>query len=370
MRRACHVAVCDFIPPHILEAVAANGDEAQRNAAFLNLETSARMRGERQAMGSMPALLGFLSTGLKRRTVYTAGNERTTPGTRVRGEGDKPTGDLAADEAYDGSGLTYDFYFKNYRRKSIDARGLRLESTVHYGKNFGNAQWNGKQMVYGDGDNRVFGRFTAALDVIGHELTHGVTQNEAGLVYRDQPGALNESFSDIFGILVKQYALKQTAEQADWIVGAGLFLKEIKGVGIRSMKAPGTAYNDPLLGKDPQPGHMKDFVKTERDNGGVHVNSGIPNRAFYETAMILGGNAWETAGSVWYDVLTRKLRPESKFQECADACFASAGELFGRGSKVPKAVAAGWKAVGITVSPFVIPNAPGFHPPSAAAEVP
>ena len=130
--------------------------------------------------------------------------------------------------------------------------------------------------------------------MVAHELSHGVTETEAGLIYFEQSGALNESLSDVFGSLVKQYYLKQTADRADWLIGEGLLAAGINGKGLRSMSEPGTAYDDPLLGKDPQPAHMKDFIKTREDNGGVHLNSGIPNRAFYGR----NGNRWlrEKAG--------------------------------------------------------------------------
>ena len=165
---------------------------------------------------------------------------------------------------------------------------MKLDSTVHYGQEYNNAFWNGEQMVYGDGDGEIFQRFTKCIDVIGHELTHGVTQYEAALEYEGQPGALNESFSDVFGSLVKQYILKQNVDKADWLIGASLFAKKVKGVALRSMKDPGTAYDDPTIGKDPQSGHMKSYVKTSSDNGGVHINSGIPNRAFYFEQMRSG----------------------------------------------------------------------------------
>jgi Zn-dependent metalloprotease len=126
-----------------------------------------------------------------------------------------------------------------------------------------------------------------------------------------------------------------------------LLAKGINGVALRSMKAPGTAYDDPLIGKDPQPGHMKDFVKTTRDNGGVHINSGIPNKAFYEAAIRLGGHAWEKAGRIWYITLRDRLRSNSQFQDCADATLAVAGELFGAGGTEQKAVQEAWDAVGI-----------------------
>src|SRR5581483_5825698 len=171
--------------------------------------------------------------GEKRRTVYDARHGRTLPGKLVRGEGDPRGRDAAVNEAYDGAGKTYDFYQKVYARNSIDGRGMRLDSTVHYGVKFDNAQWNGRQMIYGDGDGELFRRLTKSLDVIGHELTHGVTQYAANLDYADQPGALNESFSDVFGVLVKQYTRKQTAAKADWLIGAGLLTRRVQGQAIR-----------------------------------------------------------------------------------------------------------------------------------------
>jgi Zn-dependent metalloprotease len=211
-------------------------------------------------------------------------------------------------------------------------------------------------MVYGDGDEdlpeskRLFNRFTAALDVIGHELTHGVTQFTANLTYSGQSGALNESMSDVFGSLVKQRLRAQAATAADWIIGEGLFTANVNGVGIRSMKAPGTAYNDPVIGKDPQPAHMNNYVNTTQDNGGVHINSGIPNHAFYLTALEIGGFAWEKAGQIWYVTLRDKIRAGSNFQNAADLTFATAGELFGANSLEQQAVKRGWAGVGIVIS--------------------
>jgi Zn-dependent metalloprotease len=224
---------------------------------------------------------------------------------------------------------------------------MRLDSTVHFGTDYDNAFWNGQQMVYGDGDGQIFQRFTKCIDVIGHELTHGVTQYEAGLAYRNQPGALNESMSDVFGSLVKQYALKQTADKADWLIGEGLFTPNVKGVALRSMKAPGTAYDDPMIGKDPQPAHMKDYRHMTQDNGGVHINSGIPNHAFFVVAMEMGGYAWEKAGKIWYVTLRDRLRSSSSFQRAANLTFHVAGELFGTGSHEQQAVRKGWTEVGI-----------------------
>jgi Zn-dependent metalloprotease len=350
-----HFPVNCFVPPHILKNIATNGTDTQKNLAIDTLKVSARMRGQRQALADFAAATFRVAAVGKERVVYDAKYGSNLPGTVVRKEGDPAGSDVAVNEAYDGSGITYDLFNDVYQRSSIDGQGMRLDSTVHYRQGYDNAFWDGEQMVYGDGDEdlpvseRLFNRFTAALDVIAHELTHGVTQFEAKLTYSLQPGALNESMSDVFGSLVKQYKLQQTATEADWIIGQGLLTENVNGVGIRSMKAPGTAYDDPVLGKDPQPGHMKDYVNTIADNGGVHINSGIPNRAFYVTCVELGGYAWEKAGQIWYVTLKDKLGANSKFQDCANLTHSAAGELFGAGSIEQQAVKTGWMEVGINV---------------------
>jgi Zn-dependent metalloprotease len=208
-------------------------------------------------------------------------------------------------------------------------------------------------MVFGDGDGDLFNRFTISVDVIGHELTHGVTGAEANLDYLNQAGALNESISDVFGSLVKQFVLHQTADQADWLIGAGLFTAKVHGVALRSMKTPGTAYDDPVLGKDPQPAHMKDYVYTFKDNGGVHINSGIPNHAFYLVATKLGGYAWEKAGRIWYETLRDprlQLQSTASFRFFAHLTVANAVRLYSHGSTDPQTVRDAWQQVGITVS--------------------
>ncbi len=269
----------------------------------------------------------------------------------MRQEGQPALSDVAVDEAYDYLGATFTFFNEVFGRNSIDGQGLPLAGTVHYGQDYQNAFWNGEQMVFGDGDGEIFNRFTIALDVIAHELVHGVTESEAGLVYFNQSGALNESVSDVFGILVKQYKLKQTAAEADWIIGAGLLTKKIKGKGLRSMAEPGTAYDDPTLGKDPQPGHMRDYIETREDNGGVHLNSGIPNRAFYLAALALGGHAWEKAGPIWYDTLCdSRLANDADFAAFARLTVSNAGRRFGAESAEVRAVEEAWAGVGVTLS--------------------
>ena len=210
-------------------------------------------------------------------------------------------------------------------------------------------------MVFGDGDGVIFNDFTLPLDVIGHELTHGVTGSEANLTYLNQSGALNESISDVFGVLVKQYSLKQTADRADWLIGAGLLAPKIKGVALRSMKAPGTAYDDPLLGKDPQPADMAHFVNTTGDNGGVHINSGIPNHAFYLVATKIGGFAWLKAGQIWYNtLLDHNLKQSANFSAFANLTIKNATTLYGSSSVERKAVIDSWQQVGVVTTPLAM----------------
>jgi Zn-dependent metalloprotease len=184
-------------------------------------------------------------------------------------------------------------------------------------------------MVFGDGDKTIFNRFTVSVDVIGHELTHGVTGSEVNLTYLGQSGALNESVSDVFGSLIKQYVLKQTANEADWLIGAGLLT--FPGQALRSMKAPGTAYDNNMLGKDPQPADMAHYVRTGQDNGGVHINSGIPNRAFYLVAGRLAATRGK-AGQIWYDTILTKSLKASANSPLAGRTVANAGHRYGTNS--------------------------------------
>ena len=337
---------CSILPPHVLKEMAYRGNRAQKAFALQTLIQTEQFWGLRAGLGILPSLTAVAVSG-KRRKIYNAGHQSVLPGRLVRQEGDKKSRDIAVNEAYDGSGEHYNFFKKVYGRDSLDGKGFQLDSTVHYGRHYDNAFWNGSQMIYGDGDGDLFDRFTKCLDVVGHELTHGIVQFEAGLAYSGQSGALNESFADVFGSLLKQYKKRQNAEEADWLIGEGLFKPKVHGKALRSMKEPGTAYDDPGLGKDPQPAHMKNYSDTEDDNGGVHINSGIPSRAFYEAAVRIGGYAWEKAGRIWYVALRDRLKTHSNFNDAARLTFSVAGELFGRSGKEQKAVREAWNIVGI-----------------------
>lgn len=362
-----------IIPPYMLREIIENGTSQQRQQALRNIVSAEAVRVQREVIAKEgpPESLIEAAGGLNR-VIYTADNGSSLPGRQLRGEGGAPTGDPAADEAYDGAGATYSLFSEVYNRDSIDGNGLRLDSTVHFRTGYDNAFWNGQQMVYGDGDEdlpeaqRIFNRFTIAVDIIGHELAHGVTQHTANLIYQGQSGAINESISDVFGSLVKQRLLGQAASAADWIIGEGLFTANVNGIGIRSMKEPGTAYNDPVLGKDPQPGHMRDYVQTQSDNGGVHINSGIPNRAFYVTAVNLGGFAWEKAGQIWYMTLKSKLSETANFATLAGKTYEAARDLYGQGSLEQQAVRAGWMEVGIDVAQGAPPQDDGGQRPGCA----
>lgn len=347
-----------FIPPFILQEISQNGTAAQQEHARHSIASSWQFRVSRAATTGALSVLeadDLAVSTVMERLVYDAQNSSLLPGRLVMGEGDPPTDDKTVNEAYVGAGATYDLFKHTYGRNSIDDRGMPIISTVHYGIGYDNAFWNGRQMVYGDGDEdlppeqRLFNRFTVSIDIMGHELTHGITQYETGLLYNEQPGALNEAISDIFGILVKQYYENLTVDESDWLIGKGLFTENVAGTAIRSMKEPGSAYDDPVLGKDPQPGHMDDYVTTTEDAGGVHINSGILNHAFYVTSMELGGHAWEKAGQIWYVAMSEKLFATADFNDAARLTYSAAGELFGKGSLEQKAVRFGWTEVGLSV---------------------
>lgn len=344
----CRDPVQCIIPPYILDHMAASSNPEVRRIAMETMAASAAMRTMRATLSLMPQMAAIPSPeARKHRLVYDM--QHTTwplPGKLVRAEGQGPTGDEAADQAYDFSGTVYDFYKGILNRNSLDDKGMSLLSSVHLGVDYYNAFWNGEQMAYGDGDGKCFVSFTRSLDVVGHELTHGVVMYTSNLEYYGQSGALNEHFADVMGLLVKQWSAKQTVKQAEWLVGKEILGPGTKAKGLRTFKNEKAFENDECLGTDQQPKHMKDLYTGPRDNGGVHFNSGIPNHAFYLVAMELGGHAWEKAGLIWYNTLLR-LTSSSVFVDAAKISYEVAGSLYSTGSMEQKAVKSAWKAVGI-----------------------
>jgi Zn-dependent metalloprotease len=344
-----------IIPPYIADELVKSPDPQTRARAVAQIRTAARMRAFREAAQAMPTLMAVLSpTKRKFRQVFDAKQSDQLPGTLSRSEGQAKVGDAGVNEAYDGAGNTYDFYDKIFHRNSLDDNGMTLISSVHVGEvddsgqlgPMNNAFWNGEQMAYGDGDGSIFRPFTKSLDVIGHELTHGVQSFTSNLKYFAQSGALNEHFADVFGILVRQWKEGETVAKANWVVGVEVFVPANTRRGIRDMENPGTAFiNDPDLGTDPQPSHMSKIFTGPRDRQGVHINSGIPNRAFVLTAKAIGGKAWDVTGRIWYDTLLQ-LNTNSQFIDCAKLTVQVATT---HGAAAKKSVKAAWKKVGITV---------------------
>lgn len=349
-RCSCRHINC-IVPPHMLRKLLESKDKEVREAALNTLVATARLRGER----TIAAGIASAQLGNGRRTIFDCKHSTYLPAASVvRGEDGPASIDDAVNKAFDRLGTTRDFFKKVLNRDSIDNKGMRLNGYVHRGVKFNNAFWDGKEMVFGDGDGIMFADFTGSIDIIAHELTHGVTEQTAGLEYRFQSGALNESVSDVFGSLVKQWTLQQTADQADWLIGAEVFTPDIDGDALRSMRAPGTAYrNVPDIGDDPQPDNMSAYVilpdTEEGDNGGVHINSGIPNKAFYVAATVIGGFAWEAPGHIWYEALNG-AQQTTDFQQFADLTYAAADRLYGTASNEQSAVFEAWSEVGIRIT--------------------
>lgn len=336
---------CFYIPAHIIDHIAKNArqlgidpEPAQRTAV-----ASQAQRQERRLVAAAGlTTLAPPAPGKGDRQIYDCEHQWTAAVALVRGEGDPPAKPENANAAYDSLGATRDFYREVLGRDSIDNAGLTLLGNVNFGEKYQNAFWDGTQMVFGNGDDVIFTDFTGDVDVCAHELTHGVTQYSAGLVYTDQAGAMNEAFSDIFGSCVDQYVHKLDAGQHNWLIGEDVMSEQLFGEAIRSMSHPGTAYDNPILGKDPQAAHMSGYV----EGGDPHVNSGIVNRAFYLTAIELGT---VPAARVWYATLLN-LWPNARFADCAYVC-AEQARMLARDGKVGRnaaqTVRAAFRDVGI-----------------------
>ncbi|MCF6137488.1 M4 family metallopeptidase [Pseudalkalibacillus berkeleyi] len=267
---------------------------------------------------------------------YTANNGTSLPGSDVTDSDNNynASNQAAAVSAHYNAGVTYDYFYNTHNRNSYDGNGSDIISTVHYSTNYNNAFWNGSQMVYGDGDGSTFTELSGSLDVVAHELTHAVTENTANLVYANQSGALNESFSDVFGVIVE-------AENGDfdWLLGEDVYTPGTPGDALRSISSP-SQYG--------QPEHMNDYQNLpnteEGDWGGVHTNSGIPNKAFYNIATDIG---LDKSGDIYYRALSSYLTSQSDFDDARSALLQAATDLYGSSSPEYQAVDDGFAAVGI-----------------------
>lgn len=345
-----------IIPPYMLAKLIESGDKKIAGPAVNSKFRSYRLRNDRIyfhfATAREKSILGLIAKQagkeLMRMEVYDCRQKTDLEGATLLwdSKNNQKITSVAGKNVIKGGKAAWDFYWQLFGRNSIDNKGMLLKQYVHYDLKMDNAYWDGRRMIYGDGDGIVFTSFTSDIDVIGHELTHGVTENEANLDYEGQSGALNESFSDIFGIMIKQRFNNEDVKKSSWLIGERVLIGP--RYALRSMKAPGTAYvNHPELGDDPQPATMDNYQNMpdnqSGDWGGVHINSGIPNFAFYVAAFEMGGFAWEKAGRIWYNVLTdKKLLRNAKFTDVKSLTIAHAEKLFGTGSNEVRAVKHGW----------------------------
>lgn len=290
------------------------------------------------------------------RLVYDSNQSNQLPGKLVRSEGQRRIEDRSINNCYDGLGIVLNFYSEVLNRNSLDGKGMPLIATCHYrkdGRPLNNAFYTSKlkQIIFGDGDGILFDYLTDSLDVVAHELTHGLIDHTANFEYYWQSGALNESCADVFACMIEQWYQGVTVNDADWILGQTMFPVAFRGVALRSLKNPGAAYkNHEVLRNDRQPKHMRDMYTGDEDRRGVHINSGIPNHAFYLAAMEVGGNSWETVGIVWYHTLLEpreKIPERCTFLEFANVTAEVAERLFPENLRVSKAIRNAWQSVGV-----------------------
>lgn len=333
----CNKHQCHIVPPHILEELAKRGNISCKRA----LNDSKRVLERRRTVLNNLLVRDFeVSNG--ERFIYDSQNKNEQRVALVRKEGDAPTPDETANKAYETSGFVREYFRDTFGLDSINGNGLAIISNIHYGEAYNNAFWDGDEMTYGDGDGKEFTDFASAIDVVAHELAHGITQFLSNLEYKSQPGALNEHFSDVFGTVIKQKYLEQHISEADWLIGDSVVTESFPGVAIRSMKAPGTA-ND----FDTQPDHMNNYYSGTADNQGVHINSGIPNKAFYLSCLEIG---IDECALIWFETL-KVLWRTAAFDDMLETIIATAQKL-AQGNKVSdsaaNAIANSFSQVGLT----------------------
>ncbi|MFJ8530951.1 M4 family metallopeptidase [Bacillus sp. NPDC094106] len=345
-----------IVPEYLLEKLAQKGSEKAQKSLEHTRKLHEKRKSKIKASEVMESALENNKEHKAVRHVYDCQHTEQPQHKLVRDEGDPPTDDEDVNQAYDVGQVILEYYKKVLHRNSIDNRGLDLIFNVHYGNQFMNAFWDGEQMVFGDGDGKIFTDFTAGIDVIAHEMTHGVTQYTSHLEYHDQSGSLNESFSDCIGSAVKQYYLGQNAQSADWLIGDKIIGPKFPGKALRSMKEPGTA-ND----HDSQPDHMDkyddgsnlDFENEEkRQSYIVHTNSGIPNKAFFLVSMGIGT---DNAAVLWYTAWPH-LHQNSGFQDAFEEILKAAKTLITEGEMPQNAeqvVKEAFSDVGITKSDII-----------------
>jgi Zn-dependent metalloprotease len=349
-----HPVCCSFVPPHILEALASR--EAQESAepgpsqrtSVVTRQLTAERQRNRLAEGAIGRLAAVTAptAGRTQLWIYDDRNTWDFDVHLVRGEGDSPVEAANVNQAYDHGKAARTLLKDVFGRDGADNAGMTITINVNYGVQYNNAFWDGVRLTMGNGDGVIFVDFAASPDVVGHELGHGLVQFTANLDYFGQSGALNESFADVIGTLVEQRMRGLDFGSANWLIGDEIMAPGLFGEALRSMAHPGTAYDNSVLGKDPQPAHMSDYYAGPDDNQGVHINSGIPNRAFYVVCSEIGTDA---AARIWYSGL-QNLWPTAVFTDAA-AVLAAQARILARDGAVPRQAAqvvrSAWRSVGV-----------------------
>lgn len=338
---------CSIIPNDVLRRLSEDPDlpDAVRASMADAAAVDLQMRLVREQNRRLTSITSALTQNVEVAaapavTVYDCAHGSVLPGTYVKDAASST--DQTAKRAALATRAVADFYQQAFGRNSIDGCGMTMISSIHYGVDFNNAFWNGTQMTYGDGDQKIFIDFTKGNDVIAHELTHGVTQHSLQLTYVNEAGGLNESISDVFGTMFRQWQAGQTVEKADWLIG-----KDIMGplaiqrgfTCLRDMADPSAKH---CLA--PQPKHISDY----RPGMDPHQSSGIPNLAFTTAAKAIGGKSWEKIGKVWYQAVTKAgPKPNLRMKAFATSTRQAAKLLFPKEPAVLTAVDNGWKSVGL-----------------------
>jgi Zn-dependent metalloprotease len=339
---------CQIIPDEVLKrfsndpSLSADQRKHFANAALVGKQIR-KLRTQSGKLTAVTASLGLVAGTIPAAptiTISDSQHNQTLPGIPVADPTNSADG--TTKRAAVETSAVADFYKTVFGRNSIDDAGITMASSVHYGINFNNAFWNGSRMTYGDGDGNIFIDFTNSTDVIAHELTHGVTQYSLQLSYTGQAGGLNESLSDVFGSMFRQWRANQDVTQADWFIG-----KDIMGPGatargftcLRDMADPGGAHC-----LTPQPFNFSNF-QTGMD---PHISSGIPNLAFYTAAKAIGGKSWETVGQIWYKALIGSApSPNMTMKTFANRTRQLATQMDPANATVANAIDAGWTGVGL-----------------------
>ncbi len=338
---------CKFIPDEVLVRLAndpkiKNFDRAALQRTLAVDQEMRRVREANMLLTASSSMIAHSIAPLNKKPavkVFNCQQGNVLPGVPVANP--QSSGDATIKRTFKNTRDMAKFLDKVFGRNSLDGQGMDLISSVHYGQNYNNAFWNGQQMTYGDGDNNIFVDFTRGNDVIGHELAHGLTQFTSQFVYSNESGGLNESMSDVFGSMFRQWQANQTVTAADWLIGSDIMGPAAKGQGfkcLRDMANPGASH-----ALAPQPKHFSNYTP----GMGPHTASGIPNQAFYLAAMAVGGKSWDKVGKVWFKALAgHGPQPNSTMKQFANRTRTAAGQLF-PGPAVKKAVDDAWKAVGL-----------------------